>query len=161
MFTGRWPHELDVQWLTPLRRNFPTLAEYLGSRGYATAGFVANTVYCSYDTGLDRGFTHYEDYVLEQTRLPSNGLLVEEVSEAMFRSSDCSRAGLTATSRPRIRGAAGFQPSFARMRHRSIADSSTGCRDGASRRVPSSSSSITMMPTRPTCCPKGPRTASV
>jgi len=65
-FTGRWPHELGVKWLTPLGGNFPTLAEYLGSRGYATAGFVANTLYCSYEAGLDRGFTHYEDYVLEQ-----------------------------------------------------------------------------------------------
>jgi arylsulfatase A-like enzyme len=65
MFTGRWPHELAVQWLTPLRGNFPTLAEYLGAHGYATAGFVANH-YCSYDTGLDRGFTHYEDYLLDR-----------------------------------------------------------------------------------------------
>jgi arylsulfatase A-like enzyme len=63
-FTGRWPHELGVQWLAPLQGNFPTLAEYLGSHGYATAGFVANAGYCSYDTGLDRGFTHYEDYVV-------------------------------------------------------------------------------------------------
>ena len=65
LFTGRWPHELAVKWLTPWPGNFPTLAEYLGSHGYATAGFVANTLYCSYDTGLGRGFTHYEDYVLE------------------------------------------------------------------------------------------------
>ena len=34
----------------------------LGSRGYATAGFAANIGYCSYDTGLNRGFTHFEDY---------------------------------------------------------------------------------------------------
>ncbi len=52
-------------WKTPLRASFPTLAEYLGSHGYATAGFVGNTQYCSYDTGLDRGFTHYEDYVID------------------------------------------------------------------------------------------------
>ena len=45
-------------------QEFPTLAEYLGSHGYATAGFVANNLFCSYDTGLDRGFTHYEDYEL-------------------------------------------------------------------------------------------------
>ncbi|HZW29908.1 MAG TPA: sulfatase-like hydrolase/transferase [Isosphaeraceae bacterium] len=69
LFTGRWPHELDVQWVTPLRGQFPTLAAYLGSRGYATAGFVANTEYCSSDTGLDRGFTHYEDYVLDFAHL--------------------------------------------------------------------------------------------
>jgi len=65
-FTGRWPHELGAQWRTPLSASFPTLSEYLGARGYATAGFVANTLYCSYATGLDRGFTHYEDYVLKQ-----------------------------------------------------------------------------------------------
>ncbi len=65
MFTARWPHELDVKWLQPMSRKFPTLAEYLGSLGYATAGFVGNTYYCAYDSGLDRGFTHYEDYVLE------------------------------------------------------------------------------------------------
>jgi arylsulfatase A-like enzyme len=39
-----------------------TLAEFLGARGYATAGFVANATYCSYETGLSRGFAHYEDY---------------------------------------------------------------------------------------------------
>jgi hypothetical protein len=57
-FTGHWPHELGAQWLTPLRTRAPMLAEYLGSHGYATAGFVANTGYCSYDSGLARGFTH-------------------------------------------------------------------------------------------------------
>ena len=41
-----------------------TLAEYLGSLGYATAGFVGNTFYCAYDSGLDRGFAEYHDYVL-------------------------------------------------------------------------------------------------
>jgi arylsulfatase A-like enzyme len=63
-FTGRWPHELDPEWMTALRWDGRTLAEDLGARGYATAGFVANVLYCSYDTGLNRGFTHYEDYVL-------------------------------------------------------------------------------------------------
>ena len=65
MFTGCWPHQLNVNWNAPLRTGFPTLAEYFGSHGYATAGFVANTQYCSYDTGLDRGFTHFEDYVID------------------------------------------------------------------------------------------------
>ena len=65
IFTAHWPHDLGVSWDTPLDERFPTLAEYLGSRGYATAGFVANTMECSYDRGLRRGFTHYEDYSLE------------------------------------------------------------------------------------------------
>jgi arylsulfatase A-like enzyme len=63
MFTGRWPHEVSAGWLTPLDDAFPTLAEYLGSRGYATAGVVANYTYCASDSGLARGFTEYRDYV--------------------------------------------------------------------------------------------------
>jgi arylsulfatase A-like enzyme len=78
LFTGRWPHELDVEWLTPLRKNYPMLAEYLGAHGYATAGFVSNVMYCSYDTGLDRGFTHYEDYVLEKLSPFRTSVIVEE-----------------------------------------------------------------------------------
>jgi arylsulfatase A-like enzyme len=62
MFTGRWPLELSVGWNRSLDATWPTLAEYLAARGYATAGFVANTTYCSYETGLARGFAHYEDY---------------------------------------------------------------------------------------------------
>ncbi len=63
MFTGRWLHELSVGWLTPLDRTHPTLAEFLRGRGYATAGFIANTAYCASDSGLGRGFTVYEDYI--------------------------------------------------------------------------------------------------
>jgi arylsulfatase A-like enzyme len=63
MFTGRWLHELSVGWLTPLDGTYPTLAEYVGSRGYATAGFVANNAFCARDSGLARGFTHYQDFV--------------------------------------------------------------------------------------------------
>jgi arylsulfatase A-like enzyme len=63
LFTGRWPHELSAGWLSPLDGTFPTLAEFLGSRGYATAGFVANTSYCASGSGLERGFTSYDDYI--------------------------------------------------------------------------------------------------
>ena len=45
--------------ITPLTPSYPTLAEYLASRGYQTVGFAANTRCCSYETGLDRGFAHY------------------------------------------------------------------------------------------------------
>ena len=63
MFTGRWPHELSASWPTPIDRAYPTLAEFLGSRGYATAGFVANYFYCATDSGLQRGFALYRDYI--------------------------------------------------------------------------------------------------
>jgi arylsulfatase A-like enzyme len=76
-FTGRWPHDLGVEWLSPLKHNFTTLAEYLGAHGYATAGFVSNAGYCSYETGLSRGFTHYEDFVLGRLRSLRTARLVD------------------------------------------------------------------------------------
>ena len=63
MFTGRWLHELSLGWLTPFDNQKPTIAEFLGNHGYATAGFIANTWYCGSSSGLSRGFTHYEDYI--------------------------------------------------------------------------------------------------
>lgn len=62
LFTGRWPHELSTDWKWPLDDTYPTLAEELGARGYLTGGFCANVRYCSSQTGLARGFSHYEDY---------------------------------------------------------------------------------------------------
>jgi arylsulfatase A-like enzyme len=66
MFTGRWMHELSVGWVTPLDETFPTVAEFLGDRGYATAGFTANNVYCARDSGLARGFTRYQDFIFPE-----------------------------------------------------------------------------------------------
>src|SRR5262245_7816950 len=63
-FTGEWPFKLNSQWKFGLNTPDPTLAEFLAGRGYQTAGFAANTTYCSYETGLDRGFAHYEDFPL-------------------------------------------------------------------------------------------------
>lgn len=47
LFTGRYPHELSGTWQTPLDAAQPTIAEILTRARYATAGFVANTAYCS------------------------------------------------------------------------------------------------------------------
>jgi arylsulfatase A-like enzyme len=62
--TGHWPSTLGVHWDTVLDAPVPTLAEFLASRGYVTAGFAANTFWCSYESRMDRGFAHYEDYPL-------------------------------------------------------------------------------------------------
>ncbi|MDB5351306.1 MAG: Arylsulfatase [Planctomycetota bacterium] len=70
MLTGRWPSELSTRVDRPLDATFPTLAEYLGSKGYATAGFVANTYYCNSIYGLDRGFARYEDFPEKDTVSP-------------------------------------------------------------------------------------------
>lgn len=64
LFTGRWPHEVGVNWKSPVREGVPTLAGSLAKHGYDTAGFVANLDYCSRETGLARGFAHYEDFPL-------------------------------------------------------------------------------------------------
>ena len=61
MMTGRWPHELSVAMGVPLDGTFPTLAEVLGRKGYATAGFVGNIYYCNAVYGIGRGFDRYED----------------------------------------------------------------------------------------------------
>ena len=78
MFTGLWPDELAVEWTSSLRKDVPTLAEHLQSLGYATAGFAGNTFYCSYDSGLDRGFTYYRDYVLDALSAARTSQVVKE-----------------------------------------------------------------------------------
>jgi arylsulfatase A-like enzyme len=64
LFTGRPASSLGASWRTPLPGTFPTVAEILESRGYATGGFVSNLLYTSYESGLTRGFVHYDDYRL-------------------------------------------------------------------------------------------------
>ncbi len=64
LFTGQWPLRIDSQWKFTLDAPNPTLAEFLTKHGYQTAGFVANTNCCTFDTGLSRGFSHYADYAL-------------------------------------------------------------------------------------------------
>jgi arylsulfatase A-like enzyme len=76
MFTGRWLHELSVGWFTPLDHACPTLAEFLGERGYATGGFVGNTFFCAADSGLARGFTHYQDFIFPELTALKTAVMV-------------------------------------------------------------------------------------
>jgi arylsulfatase A-like enzyme len=82
MFTGCWPHELGIAWSSPLPAGVPTLAEHLGSLGYATAGFAGNTIYCAYDSGLDRGFTDYRDHVVDGLSAARTARSVNEALKA-------------------------------------------------------------------------------
>ena len=93
MFTGRWPHELSAGWFTPLDGTYPTLAEFLGSRGYATAGFVANYWYCASDSGLNRGFTAYQDYIFPRLTAFKTAVLVNRPWMGSRRSSGSSKIG--------------------------------------------------------------------
>jgi arylsulfatase A-like enzyme len=64
MFTGRLPfeHRAGNLGYSRLDGRFPTIAEALAARGYATGGFIANVFWTGRHTGLDRGFTRYEDF---------------------------------------------------------------------------------------------------
>jgi arylsulfatase A-like enzyme len=84
MFTGRFPHELSAGWRTPLDSHYPTLAEILEQHGYRTAGFVANAQYCSYETGLARGFSYYEDYPVNPGRILFSSTLGKLVGLSPF-----------------------------------------------------------------------------
>src|SRR5262249_2602281 len=78
-----WPHELSAGWLTPLDAAHPTLAEFLASRGYATAGFAANYWYCASDSGLNRGFTTYQDYNLPRLSALKSAALIDRVVDGL------------------------------------------------------------------------------
>jgi arylsulfatase A-like enzyme len=100
LFTGRWPHELQVDWKSPLGDGPPTLAECLAARGYDTSGFVANLDYCGRESGLTRGFAHYDDYPLDPwdffTRYVALGRRLELVTWACALNSLVERS----TGRP-------------------------------------------------------------
>jgi arylsulfatase A-like enzyme len=66
-FTGKHPHDLSGSWLTPLDGTHPTLAEAFSARGYMTVGFVANLIYATAESGLNRGFARYSDFPLTTT----------------------------------------------------------------------------------------------
>lgn len=86
MFTGRYPHQLSVSYDHGLSRTYPTLAEILSANGYETAGFVSNVWYCSKESGLNRGFNHYEDFVMSFGQILNGSSLVRTVSsEEGFR----------------------------------------------------------------------------
>ncbi len=97
MFTGRFPHELSGDWMVPIDDTHPTLAEALGTRGYLTAGFIANTTFCGAEFGLARGFAHYEDHraslgsVLKSTSIGGVTLQTTQLPQAFGTQ---SRAGL-------------------------------------------------------------------
>ena len=86
MMTGCWPHELSTGINHPLDGTRRTLAEALAAHGYATAGFVANATYCGTETGLDRGFAHFEDHGLSFADLLWTSALGQRVIlQAVFR----------------------------------------------------------------------------
>ncbi len=64
LFTGQPLHEhlAGILRRPYLDGRFPTIAEALRDAGYRTGGFVANTFWVGRQTGLARGFIHFEDF---------------------------------------------------------------------------------------------------
>ena len=81
MFTGLWPTDTLAGWRKPLERSKTTLAEALNQNGRRTAGFVANTINCGHETGLDRGFEHYEDYPVSASEILRSTSLYKRLVE--------------------------------------------------------------------------------
>ena len=88
LFTGLAPPEHGVRsnGTDVLSRKIPTLAEAYGSRGYATAGFVASTV-LDRNFGLARGFGSYGD------RITGNVRVAREMTDAALEWLGRQRAG--------------------------------------------------------------------
>jgi arylsulfatase A-like enzyme len=88
VLTGRFPHELFQSRLQPLGDTYPTLAEVLGEHGYQTSGFVANLQVVTHVHGLNRGFSHYEDYPIS----PGQVMLSTAIGQDISLSSKVQRA---------------------------------------------------------------------
>jgi arylsulfatase A-like enzyme len=75
IFTGRYPYELSTDWDMPLGDEPAVVTEGFRQAGYRTAGFVGNVNYASRETGIARGFEHYEDWPLTLGRLAEGSSL--------------------------------------------------------------------------------------
>lgn len=62
LFTGRLGGEVGGDFTHRISSEPLVLAEELRTHGFVTGGFVANLLYTSYESGLARGFVHYDDY---------------------------------------------------------------------------------------------------
>ena len=81
MFTGRWLHELSVGWYTPLDRTHPTLAEFLGTTATQRLDSSPIRHIVRSDSGLARGFTHYEDHIFPELTAFKMAVLVSRALE--------------------------------------------------------------------------------
>jgi arylsulfatase A-like enzyme len=74
---GGWDHSA--------LNGFPTLAEALAGKGYATAGFSANGTFFTPQVGLGRGFLHFEDYFYSAADAFARTLYGRELTRMYFR----------------------------------------------------------------------------
>jgi arylsulfatase A-like enzyme len=94
MFTGLWPTQHGARVDQPYFGAAPTLAEHLRSRGYATAGVVANVRMCNQVYGVGRGFDTYIDYPWNQEVSFQSAMASSKLGATVL--STMSRLGLPA-----------------------------------------------------------------
>jgi arylsulfatase A-like enzyme len=80
LFTSRYPFVHGSANGVPLRDEFVTLAEMLGENGKATAAIVSGYTMTAADSGLDQGFTVYDD-TLTRRGTPTSRNLNERPAE--------------------------------------------------------------------------------
>lgn len=68
-FTGHRSGSLGVDWRKPYDGRFPTLSQAFQASNYATGAFAGNLAYTTWESGLNRGFDHFEDYATSLTQL--------------------------------------------------------------------------------------------
>ena len=103
------------------------MAEFLRERGYATAGFIANTSYCAADSGLGRGYTVYRDYIFQELSPFRMAVMVQRSLDGLQAIGDVLgdaldlawlKAGVTTRPgavRDRPQGGRGGQPGVPRL----------------------------------------------
>ncbi len=77
LLTGRYPHELSANYLVPLDGSAPMLGEILERHGYATGAVVANLHYAGWESGLGRGFLHFDDSDVSLRQVLMNALVLQ------------------------------------------------------------------------------------
>lgn len=83
LMTGRWEFEVTRGRYGALEPGVPTLAEVFTREGFDTVGMVANLFFCPYFTGLDRGFSRYEDIPLTLPTALSSTVLGARIVDAL------------------------------------------------------------------------------
>jgi len=86
MLSGLYPSEMDADWTVPIDTDHPVLPELLRDAGYATAAFVANLHYTAWDSGLERGFMHFDDYQRDWAQtIRSSSLMQTALADTLLR----------------------------------------------------------------------------
>jgi arylsulfatase A-like enzyme len=80
MFTGHYNFTVETGVNRALDARYPTLAEVLRDRGYATAAFTANLGYTARTSGLHRGFVRYEDFPVTTGMFLRSAWLTRQIS---------------------------------------------------------------------------------